>query len=835
MFEHLMFMGTERVPGSDFDNIMEAGGGFNNASTSQDRTNYYSLGPSELLPTLLWLDADRLEDLGQEMTQEKLDKQRAVVRNERRQSYENRPYGKADLVVSELMYPRNHPYRIPVIGTHEDLEAATVDNVKSFFDDYYVPSNASLVVAGDFDPEQIKPKINEWFGTLARGSEVVHAEAQPVQLAKVKRLTMTDDVQFARITFVYHSPAIFAAGDAEMDLIASILSSGISSRLYQRLVYEEELATDVSAYQSSRQLGSLFYVEVTARPAVELSTIEAAIDEVIGKLVAEGPTKEELERQKAQIEYGAMSQLQSLLRKADRLNQYQFYFGEPNSFKRDIDRYRNATSAGIQTAAKQVLTPDARLILRVIPEVEVPEPSPRDGQPAIDASSEFSPPLPATFQLKNGITVHHWQRSELPLVQMNMLVPAGSASDPTDRAGLTTLTAEMLDEGAGDLGAVEFADALDLLGANFFAAASYDYTTVGLSSLTRNFPQALALYADAVRRPRFDEKEWKRVHDLHVQELRQAQDQPNSVAGVVAMRAFFGDAHPYGRPTVGTIESAGAVTLDEVKDRYARLLRPDGVVILSAGDLEAKALKRQLDEALGNWKAARNARSIARPDYANVKAGDLRVVIVDRPDSVQTVIRWLMPGPVYGDADRTKYELFRTILGGSFTSRLNQNLREEHGYTYGAGCTYRMDPAVGYMMAYSNVRADVTGESIREFLNEFRGVRGADISDEEARKARSSGRMDMIQSFSGLRGIIGAASTLVRNGRPFSDLGEELAAVARVSRDDLNGIANEAVPVEHSLLVLVGDKAQILPQLEGLELPAPVELTVTGDPVGNGN
>ena len=301
------------------------------------------------------------------------------------------------------------------------------------------------------------------------------------------------------------------------------------------------------------------------------------------------------------------------------------------------------------------------------------------------------------------------------------------------------------------------------------------------------------------------------------------------------MRAFFGDAHPYGRPISGTIESAGAVALEDVKGHYARLFRPDDAVILSAGDLKVEELKRQLDEALGDWKATRKARPIARPEYSTVEADDFRVVIVDRPGSVQTVIRWLMPGPVYGDLDRTKYELFRTILGGSFTSRLNQNLREEHGYTYGAGCQYRMEPAVGYMVAYSSVRTDVTGESVREFLNEFRGIRGANISDEETRKARSSGRMDMIQSFSGLRGIIGAASTLARNGRPFSDLGQELAAVARVSRDDLNGIANEAVPLEQSLLVLVGDKAEILPQLEGLDLPAPVELTVTGDPVGNGN
>ena len=329
LFEHLMFMGTRRVPGGNFDTVMEGGGGWNNATTSEDRTNYYSFGPANLLETLLWLDADRLQDLGGEMTQEKLDKQREVVRNERRQSAENRPYGRAELRLHELMFPPGHPYHISVIGTHEDLVAASVEDVKKFFGRFYVPNNMSLVVAGDFDREQVKPVIEKLFGTLPRGSEPVHRSAEPAGMSGVVRNTMSDNVQFAKVYLAYHSPAFFGPGDAEMDLLAAILSSGISSRLYQKLVYENQLATDVRAYQESMLLGSVFNISATARPGVELARVETAIDEVIDELKRVGPTEDELERHRAGIEFGAVNRLQSLLAKADALNRYSFHFTKP--------------------------------------------------------------------------------------------------------------------------------------------------------------------------------------------------------------------------------------------------------------------------------------------------------------------------------------------------------------------------------------------------------------------------------------------------------------------------------------------------------------------------
>ncbi len=832
LFEHLMFMGTERVPGSDFDNIMEAGGGWNNASTSEDRTNYFEMGPSELLPALLWLEADRLEGLGTAMTQEKLDKQRAVVRNERRQSYENAPYGKSELRVYELMFPPGHPYHIPVIGTHADLEAATVDDVKNFFATYYVPSNASLVVAGDFDPVEIKPLIEKLFGTLPRGSDVIHAHADPVTLDAVTRITETDQVQFARTSMVYHSPAHFAEGDAEADLTATILSAGISSRLYQKLVYENELATDVSAYQVSMLLGSLFYIQATARPGVELDTIEGAIDAAVAEFCAKGPTPEELERQKAQIEYQAVSRLQSILTKADRLNQYDFYFGEPNAFARDLNRYRNATTKGVRTWAQKILTPDARLIMRVIPETRVTGVNPRDAKPAAAASRQFSPMEPTTMTLSNGVTVHHWQRSEMPLVAATMLLPAGSTCDPPAKSGVSTLVAKMLDEGAAGRSAIEFSDALDRLGATFRATTSLESTRVTLSVLSRNFESAMELYADAILRPDLDAKEWDRVHDLHVQGLIQAQDRPRSVANTVAMRAFFGDDHPYSRPTSGTPETVGGLTLTDAKTWYRRTYQPKDAVFLVAGDLTAEQVKYHLEKSFGAWRAAPGVAPPSQPRYGDPANKRLRVAVVDRPNAVQTVIRFTMPASGYSDPNRPALESLNTIMGGSFTSRLNQNLREEHGYTYGARSGFSMNPSAGYLTASSSVRADVTGASVAEFLKEFAAIRAGDVSLTEAGKASATRRMRLVQSFQGLNGILGTAATLVRNGRPFSAIGEELAAIGRINADDLNRLAPGAVPLENALLVLVGDKNEILRQLGEVDLPTPVELTVTGDPAG---
>jgi predicted Zn-dependent peptidase len=367
LFEHLMFMGTARAPTKMFDTWMEAEGGSNNAWTSEDRTDYYDIGPSHSLPLLLWLEADRMSALGQEMTKEKLDAQRDVVRNERRQSYENRPYAKAGLRLPEMMYAEGHPYHHPVIGSHQDLQAATVDDVKSFFARWYVPNNASLVVAGDFDPAKVKPEIERLFGWMPRAATPPEPAAAPPQVKGVLRETMLDDVKLPKIIMAWHSPKHFAPGDADLDLLALILQDGKASRLYKTLVYDHPLAQSVEAEQRSAELSSTFVIEATAQPGVTLETLEKAIDAEIAKIAASPPSADEVKRAQNQFETSFVARLQSVPARAALLNQYQESVGDPGYAEKDLARYRAATPASVQAMAKQVLDPNARVILYVVP------------------------------------------------------------------------------------------------------------------------------------------------------------------------------------------------------------------------------------------------------------------------------------------------------------------------------------------------------------------------------------------------------------------------------------------------------------------------------------
>jgi zinc protease len=838
LFEHLMFMGTARVPGNQFDVLMETGGGANNASTDLHRTNYFSSGPAGLLPTLLWLDADRLEDMGNTMSQEKLDKQRDVVRNELRQVVENAPYGKAGEMVFKLMYEPSHPYYYGVIGTHQDLEAANVTNVKDFFATFYVPNNASLVVAGDFDSKQVKPLIDGLFSSIARAPDVTRKYERPKdpipsKLAEVRRYTTIDKVELPRVEYSYHSPVGFGPGDAEMDLASDVLASGKSSRLYKRLVIDDKLASDVSASQQGYPLGGVFQVAVYANPDADLNLVEKAMDEEIALLLKNGPTGEELERHKAAKELGFLQSLQSLQQKADKLNEYEYYWGEPNSFKRDLDRYRKATPAGVKEWCGKTLTPGARVVIRVLPEEPTREASARDKRPTDTGAKPFAPMAPMTFPLKNGIKVHVWPRPDLPLVSVRLVSQPGGALDPQGKPGLAAIAAKMLSEGAGNQNAIEFNNALQSIGATFGAGADHESINISMTVLKRNMDKGLALFGDAVRRPRFDQDDWERVKRLTIDELNQMEDNPRNVAAMAANRMLYGDANPYGRPSVGTVPSVKAIDLPEAKGAHQTLLDPASCHILVAGDITPEEAKVALNRALGEWKstAPSDGAAAKTTDFSIPHLSGMRVAIVDRPNSTQTVIQFAAPGVAFDNPLRVKRRLLNTILGGSFTSRLNQNLREDHGYTYGARSRWAMNVSAGDFGAYASVQAQVTGAALKEFFKEFDRLKSGDITDAEATKAKETLRQDMISDFEGLGGLIGTADQYLSSKLTFETIAQDMMSIQSVTAADLNTLAKSAVGLDNGVLVLVGDKALILEQIKDLNLPAPVDVTPLGDPV----
>jgi predicted Zn-dependent peptidase len=375
LFEHLMFMGTRRAPTKAFDAWMEEAGGRNNAWTAEDRTDYFDIAPSTALPLLLWLEADRMRDLGPLIDQSKLDLQRDVVRNERRQSIENRPYGVEELTLPRLLWPDAHPYHHPVIGSHEDLEAASVDDVKKFFATWYDPSNASLVVAGDFDPQQAKAIVDKNFGTVPSAGKPVDPGApgfsdEKTTLTSVVRETVPDDVELAKVTVAWQSPHHFAPGDAELDLLASVLGGGKASRLYKALVYDQKIAQEVSARQESRVLGSDFVVDALVRPGIDPAKVEKALLEQVAKVREKEVTAEELDRARNTYEMEFVDRLQSVEERASLLNAYQAETGDPGFVQHDLDRYRHATDKDLLAYAKKVLLPDAVVVLTIVPRKE---------------------------------------------------------------------------------------------------------------------------------------------------------------------------------------------------------------------------------------------------------------------------------------------------------------------------------------------------------------------------------------------------------------------------------------------------------------------------------
>ena len=827
LFEHLMFMGTARVPGNQFDVIMEGGGGNNNASTGNDRTNYYSTGPSALLPTLLWLDADRLEALGACMTQEKLDRQRDIVRNERRQNVENVPYGKVELLQPPAMYPDGHPYHHSVIGSHEDLEAATLADVKNFFQEFYVPANATLVVAGDFEPAATKALVEKLFGALATKPLPQHAAAQPVVLTSERRVLEGDNVKFPKLFLSWHSPAQFAAGDAELDLAASILADGPSSRLEKRLVLETRLAQSVSASQQSAELGSIFQVEALAAPGVDLDRVKAEILAVLEDFAQNGPTAEELERAKTRQEAGFLRRLEGLLARAEAVQTYRHFLGVSDGFQRDLDRYTHASASAVRDVARSVLGP-GRVDLRIVPQVEA-NPAALDARPADSARKPFQAALPQSFTLSNGIPVHVFPRPGTGLFAGSLIVQGGESGIPLERAGSALLAARWVDSGAGGKDNSGFAEAAELLGASLGTGAGRSDLSYDCSGLSTRLEPTLELFADLVLAPNLAEADFEREKEQLLNDVRKRDQDPNGVARNVGRALLFGAQDPRGRPAEGTLASLGALNSARVKQDLASLLCAKRATFVFAGDLDLARLRAELERHFGAWKTSGEAPLAETKPL--VKPAPGRIVYVHRDKAPQTVISIFRPVEALEGTPRAARAAVDTIFGGTFTSRLNANLREAKGYTYGARSGISQEGAQFLFTAGAGVVTQHTGDSLSEFKLEFERMAKDGVSAEELTKAVESNRQRAVSAFETTGALARNLAMLVRNGRPLDAIGKDLAALDSVDLAGTNALAKSGLyEWKDCLVVLVGDREEIQKQLAAAGFSGAVEVDSNGAP-----
>jgi zinc protease len=843
LFEHMMFEGSKHVPGNAHFRFLEAAGASDvNGTTDFDRTNYFETLPSNQLDLALWLESDRMGYLPDQLDQASLTNQQDVVRNERRQSIENSPYGIVEEAVFHNLFPKAHPYYADVMGSHADIQAAKIEDVRNFFKLYYAPNNASLAIVGDFDSAQAKQLVEKYFGSLKRGAPVPKIAAVTPPITAERRAVIHDQVELPRVYQAWLTSPIFKPGDALADLSSDILGGGKSSRLYKKLVYEKQIALDVSASQNSLILGSVFEITVTARPGHTAEEIEKAIDEEVAAFRKDGPTPAELERAQNGVETRVIQGLERLGGfggVADRLNEYNHYLGTPDYLAQDIERYRKATVESIRAFAQEQLKPSARVVVYGIPGKpdlgqDVPTPKTQQkgkntGGEAVNAEAAWraSPPqagpapqlnlpVPQIFKLENGLMVVHNYRPGLPVVAASLVFNTGSGANPIDKPGLASFTANMLQQGTATRNATQIADEAALLGAALMSSANMDGSSVGTSALSKNFSGALDLVADIVLHPAFPPEEVERRRAARLAALANDRGNPNIVVGRAGVAALFGPRHPFGYDNSGTEESNKAMSRDDMMRFWNTNYVPNNAALVVAGNISVDELKALAEKKFGAWKSG----DAARPGIGAPETTKARIVIVDRPGAQQTMVRLLQLGVGRATPDYAALEVMNSELGGLFSSRINLNLREEHGYTYGASSAFVYRRSQGYFLTGGGIRTDATAPAVTEIFKEIRRMIDTPMTAEELALAKDSQARSLPGLFEASSEAAGALSEIFLYDLAPDYYAKLPARLSAVTATDAETVAGKYLHPEQMILICVGDRAKIEPELVKLNLGA---------------
>jgi zinc protease len=839
----MMFQGSKNYDDDFFKAVQEIGATLN-GSTNTDRTNYYETVPTNYLERALFLEADRMGGLLDALSEDKLINQRDVVKNEKRQNYDNQPYGLARARIAEILYPRDHPYHWLTIGDLNDLTAASREDIAAFFRHYYTPNNASLVIAGDINPAEARRLATKYFGKIPRGPAVPKMNVKQPVLEKEIRASMEDRVSLPRRYLIWHAVPEFSADEPALDYLAAILGGGRTSRLYKELVYDRQVAQAVTAGNQASELAGLFQVTVTPRRGQSVDSLQATIDREIAKLAATPPTQEELDRIYNGIESRQIFSIQTVGgfgSKSDRLNNYEIMRGTPNWFAQDLARYRTVTPADVQRVAKKYLT-DKRLIFDVVPARTggaVATASADTSTTDANAGRKLDPAREATVRaqhaalpkggpapkltlpsiqrrkLSNGLEVLVVEHHELPIVTMNLAVKTGSAADPADRAGLAAMTAALLDRGTTKRSALDLDSDLQSIGASLNANATWDGTSVSLTTLKRHLDKALDIYSEAILHPAFADAEVARLKNQRLGQLAQSRDNATQIAAVVYPAILYGASHPYGHPATGNEASVRALSATDVKTFYSTYFVPNNATLIVVGDVKPDEVAAKLEAAFAGWKAADvpEARMAAAPvrDHA-------QIYLVDRPGAAQSVLNIGSVGVPRSTPDYYALQVLNTILGGQFVSRVNLNLREDKGYTYGARTSYDFRRAAGPFTASAGVQTAVTRQSVAEFLKELHGIRGdIPITDAELTAAKQALILAYPRGFETPAQIAGRLSEVVQYGLPDSYFNEYISNISKVTAADVNRVAKATIDPSNVAILVVGDRKVIEPGLRSLE------------------
>ncbi|MGH8190625.1 MAG: M16 family metallopeptidase [Rhodanobacteraceae bacterium] len=867
LFEHLMFSGSENHKDGYFKPFELVGATGMNGTTWLDRTNYFETVPTTALDMALWMESDRMGHLLGAIGQKELDVQRGVVQNEKRQG-ENQPYGRAMEDIQASAFPANHPYHHDTIGSMADLNAASLATVKQWFKDYYGAANTTLVLVGDITPAQARQKAMQYFGDIQAGPRVPRPQAWITQRDASTTGTMTDNVPQVRIYREWNTPGIDASGNDRLmlDLASTVLGGSKTSRLYQRLVYQDKLADNVSVYNMSFELASMTMLRVDVKKGVDPKKVDAAVADEWAKFLKEGPTKDELDRAKTTYQASiirGLEQVGGFSGKAVTLAEGQVYRNDPAAWKQDYDVTMAATAAAVKAAADQWLSKGDYTLTVVPGKVDARDAADIAGRAAIpgrpankltpkgnykvtksDVDRSKGVPQVAAFpgltfpklqhgKLKNGIEVVLAERHSIPVVQVEALFDAGFAADQGKKLGTSSFTMGMLDEGTRDLDSIEIAKRKQRLGAEIANGCDLDACTTWMSALDDNLADSLALYADIVRNPAFRDADIARVRGQWLSGIAQEKAQPTALALRLLPPILYGNGNAYAIPFTGsgTEDSIKSLTADDMRSFMRDYVRPDNVKLLVAGDTTLDAIIPQLEKAFGDWKAPATpipAKNLANVDYPAKSS----VYLVNRPGAQQSVIIAGLVSPSTKAPNNLEIGTMNGAFGGTFTSRLNMNLREDKHWAYGA---FSFSPAaIGQrpFLMYAPVQTDKTAPSAEEALAEARAVVGdKPLDDKEIQKIKDNDIRKMPGQYETAQAVLSAVAGIVKYDRQ-DDYVQTLKSRIETQKDaDVNAAAREVIHPDHLTWVIVGDLSKIEQPVRALNLGEVHVIDADGNPV----
>ncbi|MBL4616816.1 MAG: insulinase family protein [Robiginitomaculum sp.] len=829
LFEHLMFNGSENYPGEYFAPFEEVGATGMNGTTWLDRTNYFETVPTPALDMALWMESDRMGHLLGVVGQEVLDEQRGVVQNEKRQG-DNNPYGLAQYRLISGVWPSGHPYAHSTIGSMADLDAASLDDVKDWFKQYYGASNTVIVLAGDIDAVTARTKVTKYFGDIASGPNLHQMKAWvPTKTENIIE-EMTDAVPQARVYRRWAIPGRTTKDEAMLDMAAQVLGGGKNSRFYKELVYKREIATQVVVRVERHELASIFSVEVTAKPDGDLTEISEAIDDIMAGFYAKGPNRSELKRVKTRTNAAmvrGIEQIGGWTGKATRLAESALYANDPGFFKTRLEWMNNADQRSIQYAVRQWLS-HGYYQLTVKPKGDFKTIAAgvdrSTGIPQVTGLPDLFFPKVEQAVLDNGLKVVLATRSSVPVVEIALQFDAGYGADQGNKLGLSSFAMSMLDEGAGKMNALQIAESLEMQGATLNTNSGLDTSTIRLSALKANLTPSLEIMADVLLQPQFAETEIERHKKLWTARISREKSQPVQIALRLLPPILYGKDHAYGVPFTGTgtINSINSISRNDLSSFHNTWLRPDNGTLFVVGDTTMSEILPLLNKAFASWKNP----DTAKPQKNITEVGLIetgKVILIEKKDAPQTLILAGELIPSTSDENYLALETLNNVLGGQFTARVNMNLREDKSWAYGAYTFTQNAKGQRPFMVYAPVQTDRTGDSLLELIKELNDIKNErPATAAEIEKVVKNNTNALPGQFETAGAVLTSLMSSDNYNRPFDYPTSLKARYASINEQTVNAQSGQIRP-EGLVWVLVGDLAKIRPQVEAAGL-GPIEI-----------